>query len=423
MNIPSDLLRGKKVALGVSGSISAYKSAEILRLFIKAGAEVRVVMSDAAQKFITPLTLEALSRNAVLIEGGESWASDHNHIGLAHWADVLLIAPASAHTINKLANGLADNLLTQSALAFAGAKLIAPAANTQMLHNPITQGSLKMLSLAGFELIATQSKELACQSVGDGALAEPIQIFYATARVLLQEPFWHDRRVIVTGGGTVEKIDDVRYLSNFSSGKMASALATALYLRGADVNLIATRRETALPPIHTIDVHDTQEMLEYLNDSIRIAKKGKLSKPSLMHQEQIGLIQKRPYLFMAAAVSDYVPRFPQHGKLKKSDLGSSWTLELEQNIDVLSELNKEGITTVAFKAEMDAAHAHQNATALLSAKGADAVCLNLLESSDSFGTEIHQIDFITSEGTQILPKADKLTLALRLLDAAKNLEA
>ncbi len=423
MTIAPDLLRGKKIALGVSGSISAYKSAEIVRLFIKAGAEVRVVMSDAAQKFITPLTLETLSRRTVLVEGGESWASDHNHIGLAHWADLLLIAPASAHTINKLANGLADNLLTQSALAFAGPKLLAPAANTQMLHNPITQGSLKMLNLSGFELIATQSKELACQSVGDGALAEPIQIFFAAARALLKEPFWEDRRVIVTGGGTVEKIDDVRYLSNFSSGKMASALATALYLRGADVNLIATRKEEVLPPIHTIDVTGTQEMFEYLEESVRIAKKGKLSKPSLMHQEQISLIQKRPFLFMAAAVSDYVPRYPQHGKLKKSDLGASWSLELEQNIDILSDLGKEGITTVAFKAEMDAANAHQNATALLDAKRVDAVCLNLLEGTKSFGTEIHQIDFITRSQTQILPKADKLTLALHLLDAAKRLEA
>ncbi len=423
MMIPETLLAGKKIALGVSGSISAYKSAEIVRLFVKAGAEVRVVMSESACRFITPLTLETLSRNRVLLENNESWADDHNHIGLATWADLLLIAPATANTLNKLANGLADNLLTQTALACPGTKLLAPAANTNMIHNPITQASLKMLGISGYETVATQTKELACQSVGDGALAEPLAIFWHGARLLLKEPFWEERRVIVTGGGTVEKIDEVRYVSNFSSGKMASALASALYLKGADVNLISTRRESGLPPIHTIDVESSEEMHEYLVNSIRIAKKGKLSKPSLMHNEQIALIQKTPYLFMAAAVSDYVPQFPQSGKIKKGDIGETWQLPLKQNIDLLASIDKSGITTLAFKAEMDAAHARENATNLLTSKGVDAVCLNLLENSGSFGTSENAIDFITAAGMTSLPKADKLTLSLSLLDAAKGLEA
>ncbi|MEA3521345.1 MAG: bifunctional phosphopantothenoylcysteine decarboxylase/phosphopantothenate--cysteine ligase CoaBC [Campylobacterota bacterium] len=420
--ISPNLLQGKKVLLGITGSISAYKSAELVRLFIKAGAEVRVVMSEASKKFITPLTLETLSHNRVLDESSESWADDHNHINITEWADLYLIAPCSAHTLAKLSNGLADNLLSQCALADPKIKLLAPAANTNMLNNPITQASLKMLGIANYEFVATQTKELACQTTGDGALADPINIFWHASRLLLQEEFWKNRRVIVTGGGTIEKIDDVRYLSNFSSGKMASALATALYLKGADVNLIATRFENTLPKdIHTIDVQDSAEMHEYLVDSIRIAKKGVMSKASLMSSEQIQLIQKEPYLFMAAAVSDYIPVFAQEGKLKKSDIGETWELPLKQNSDLLSNIDKNGLKTIAFKAEMDSKTATHNASSLIDSKNVDAVCLNLLENSQSFGTSDNQIDFITAKGIKPLPKSDKLSLSLDILHEAKEL--
>jgi len=422
VRVPETLLKGKKILLGVTGSISAYKSAEIVRLFVKTGADVRVVMSEAAKKFITPLTLEALSHNKVLDETSESWADDNNHINITQWADLYLIAPCSAHTIAKLANGLADNLLTQCALADPKLKLLAPAANTHMLHNPITQASLKMLKIANYEFVETQTKELACQTTGDGALADPTNIFWHASRLLLQEEFWKDRRVIVTGGGTIEKIDDVRYLSNFSSGKMASSLATALYLKGADVNLIATRFEDDIAKdIHIIDVEDSAEMFEYLSDSIRIAKKGVMSKASLMDTDQIHLIQKEPFVFMAAAVSDYIPAFAQEGKLKKSDIGDSWDLPLKKNMDILSSINKDGIKTIAFKAEMDSENALHNAALLIDTKEVDAVCLNLLQNSQSFGTNDNQIDFITAKGIRPLEKTDKLTLSLKLLDEAKEL--
>jgi phosphopantothenoylcysteine decarboxylase/phosphopantothenate--cysteine ligase len=275
-----------------------------------------------------------------------------------------------------------------------------------------------MLSIANYEVVGTQVKELACQTTGDGAMAEPINIFYQGARLLLKDRYWENRRVIVTGGGTVEKIDDVRYISNFSSGKMASALATALYLKGADVNLIASRYESNLPlQMHKIHVDDTQEMLEYITDSIRVAKKGVLSKASLMNDEQIHLIQKTPYLFMAAAVSDYIPTFPQNGKMKKETLGATYALQLKQNIDILSSLNKEGITTIAFKAEMDAHNAFENAKALIERKGVDAVCLNLLKDSNSFGSSDNAIELITKEKNIILERNDKLTLSLKLLEA------
>lgn len=419
MQIPTNLLAGKKILLGVTGSIAAYKSLELLRLYIKAGAEVRVVMTSSAKKFVQPLSFEALSRNRVLDDTNESWADDFNHIKISQWADLFVISPVTANTIAKLANGIADTMLTQCALAYPGLKLLAPSANTNMIQNPMIQASLKMLAIANYEIIATQTKELACQVVGEGAMAEPLEVFWHSARALLKNDFWEDRRVIVTGGGTIEKLDDVRTISNRSSGKMASALATALFLRGADVNLIATRFENNLPTaIHTIDVEGSEEMGEYLEDSIRIAKKGKLSKASLIHDAPIALIQKVPYLFMAAAVSDYLPTHPQNGKLKKAMLGESWNIEMKQNIDLLTASNKEGIKTVAFKAETDSSTATDNAKKLLEHKGADAVCLNIIDENNPFGSDSNQIDFITANGSLSLPKCDKLTLSLHLLDQA-----
>ena len=422
MKIPADLLKGKRVLLGVTGSIAAYKSLELVRLYIKAGAEVKVVMTDAAKRFVTPLSFETLSRNEVLHSGSESWASRHNHIQAAEDADIMVIAPATANTIAKLANAIADNLLLQCALAFPGLKLIAPSANTNMLRHPISQANLKMLGVAHYEIVATQTKELACQTTGDGAMAEPLEVFWHSARILLKNDFWSHRRVIVTGGGTVERLDDVRYLSNFSSGKMASALAVALYLRGADVNLIATRFDDGLPQsMHTLDVEGSEEMAEYLEDSIRVAKKGMMSRPSLITDEPVHLIQKTPYLFMAAAVSDYVPSHPQQGKLKKEALGDTWTPTLVQNRDLIGTADKTGIKTVAFKAEFDEAEALNNAKKALKAKGVDAVCLNVLSASQGFGSDDNAITFITADAETELPRCDKLSLSLRMLEEAERL--
>ncbi len=422
MKIPADLLEGKRILLGVSGSIAAYKSLELVRLFVKAGADVTVVMTDAAKRFVTPLSFETLSRSEVLHSGNESWSTRHNHIQSAEDADVMVIAPASANTIAKLANAIADNLLLQCALAFPGLKLLAPSANTNMMHHPITQANLKMLGVANYEMIPTQTKELACRTTGDGAMAEPLEVFWHTARALLKNGFWSHRRVIVTGGGTIERIDDVRYLSNFSSGKMASALATALFLRGADVNLIATRFDGDLPQImHKLEVESSDEMAEYLTDSVRIAKKGMMSKPSLITDEPIHLIQKTPYLFMAAAVSDYVPAQPQRGKMKKAALGETWTLTLKQNRDIVASIDKEGIKTVAFKAELDAESAAANAAKALNEKDVDAVALNVLGEENGFGSDENSITFITETARILLPKSDKLSVSLALVDEAAAL--
>ena len=422
MLIPTTLLTNKKILLGLTGSIAVYKSLELVRFLTKAGAEVKIVMSESSKKFVTSLTFETLCSYQVLDDTNESWTNDHNHIKATEWCDLFVIAPVTANTIAKLANGIADNMLLQCALAYPNKKILAPSANTNMLNNPLTKANLKMLAIANYELVDTQTKELACKTTGDGAMAEPLEIFWQCARELLKDEFWEDRRVIVTGGGTIEKIDDVRYLSNFSSGKMASSLATALYCKGADVNLISTKFEANLPlDMHKIDVTSTSEMLEYLQDSIRIAQKGKLSKPSLMDAQQIELIQKKPYLFMAAAVSDYVPEFAQDGKLKKDMLGESWELKLKQNIDILNSIDKSNITTVAFKAEMDANSASTNASKLLDTKRVDAVCLNLLKDSSSFGSDENQIDFIKADAITQLKSTDKLSISFDILEHSKKL--
>ena len=412
------LLKNKKILVGVTGSIAIYKTLELIRLYVKAGAQVRVIMTDGAKKFINPITFEAISQNKVLDESSENWdkTQDYNHIDIGKWSDIFVIAPASANTINALANGLGNNLLLQTALAYPRMKLIAPAANTNMLKNPITQASLKMLKLCNYEIISSQTKELVCKDVGDGAMAEPNDIFDATCRELLKDEYWINRKVVLSGGGTLEKIDDVRYLSNFSSGKMASSLARALYYKGADVCLVSTRGYENLPKdIHIIKVESSDEMYEYLVDSLRVAKKGVLTKPTLMDNSTPTLIMKKPFLFMVAAVSDYVPAFPQDGKLKKELIGTSWTLELKQNMDILKSLDKEGIISIGFKAEMDETTALNSATRMLENKNLDGVCLNILNEENSFGSENNNIELILKDSSFEF-KGTKLDVSLNILE-------
>lgn len=412
------LLKNKKILVGVTGSIAIYKTLDLIRLYVKAGAIVRVIMTEGAKKFINPITFEAISQNKVLDESNENWdkTQDYNHIDIGKWSDIFVIAPASANTINALANGLGNNLLLQTALAYPRIKLIAPAANTNMLKNPITQASLKMLKLCNYEVISSQTKELVCKDVGDGAMAEPADIFDVTCKELLKDEYWINRRVVISGGGTVEKIDDVRYLSNFSSGKMASNLAKALYYKGADVCLVSTRGYENLPKdIHLIKVQSSNEMYEYLVDSIRVAKKGILTKPTLMDSSTPTLILKKPFLFMVAAVSDYVPAFPQDGKLKKELIGNSWNLELKQNMDILKSLPKEGIVSIGFKAEMDETTALNSANRMLENKNLDGVCLNILNEENSFGSENNNIELILKNSSYEF-KGTKLEVSLNILE-------
>ena len=419
-----NLLKNKNILLAVTGSIAIYKSLELIRLYIKAGANVRVIMTNGAKKFINPITFETISQNKILDEQSEDWSLDtiNNHIAIGKWADIFVFAPATANTINKLANGIADNLVLQTALAYPNIKLLCPAANTNMMKNPLTLASLKMLKLCNFKLINTVSKELACRDIGDGAMADVEDIFHATTRELLKDEYWIDRKVVLNGGGSVEKIDDVRFISNFSSGKMAVGIATALYYKGADVFFIKTpsSKGTTISQIHELSIDTTSDMKDFIVDAIRIAKKGKLSDATLMDSSTVELIQKKPYFFSVAAISDYTPTFPQIGKMKKDDIGDTWDLKLKKNIDILDSIDKNDIYSIGFKAEMNKDNAKQNATSMLKSKNIDAVCLNTLDNSTSFGSDDNSIELITKSSNIQLPSNDKLSLSLQLLDSLKE---
>ncbi len=395
-----ELLKGKKILLGVTGSIAIYKSLELIRLFIKSGAEVKVVMSEEAKRFITPLTFETLSQNTVLHVETESWAQELSHIHTGKWADLFVIAPVSVNTINKLSHGIADNLLTQTAIAFTKAVILAPSANTNMMLHPITQESLKKLSSLGYEIIEPQSKLLACNDEGVGALADVEDIFYACARRLLKQSFWENRSVIITGGGTYEKIDDVRCLTNFSSGKQAVALALAYYIYGANVTLITTAHKPHCASITSLHVKSSSELYTALVSKMNDVKAA----------------QKTPYLLMAAAVSDFVPAEPCNGKLKKESLEETPSLKLKRNLDILETLPKEGFKMIGFKAEMDANLAFSHAYAMLMKKNIDAVCLNILSDTNTFGSEHNEVSFITKETTHTLTLASKFDIARQIVE-------
>ena len=416
------ILKDKKILLGVTGSIAIYKSLELLREFVKNGAIVKVIMTPSAKKFISPLTFEAAGSQKVLDDESQDWTNRNNHIDVCKDYDIFVIAPATANTINKLSHGIADNILLESALAFNKPKIIAPAANTNMYQNNFTQASLKLLRLNGYKIVEPITKELACKTVGIGALADVKTIFYKSARELLKDSFWSDRYAIVTGGGTIEKIDDVRFISNFSSGKQAKALATALYLKGAEVEFITTKDFEDHLLIKKYRVQSTQEMYEVLKERVKIAKRGVIKKPDLLNSlDTPKLIQKKPYLFMAAAVSDYKPKFPQDGKLKKDSLGDEWSLKLTKNIDILKSIDKDGVITIGFKAETDTKNALESAKKMLKEKGIDAVCLNIVKGATYFGSDKNRIFYISKKSSFESPLKSKLELSFDLSEVVKEL--
>jgi len=421
----TNLLKNRRIGLAVTASVSIYKALELVRLYKKAGADVRVVMSEEAKKFISPIMFESLSGHVVLHSQTESWADEieggvSNHIGLAKWAEVFVVAPATANTIAKLANAIADNLLLQTLLASTAPKVLAPAANTNMIEHPITKANIKMLTLCGYEVVDSVSKLLACGDEGKGALAQVEDIFLATARALLREEFWEHRNAIVTGGGTIERIDDVRYIGNFSSGKMADALAVALYVRGADVRLLSSKSSLNSNLVKTIPFESGEELQAKIAALVDGAKSLKSTKPSLLTNEPVQTVSKTPYLFMASAVGDFAPKKKISGKLKKEGL-ETLTLELVKTTDIIKTLSKEGIKTLAFKAERDAKSAVSAAKAALESKGVDAVCLNVLGEGVDFGSDENEVTVFDKNGESKIERADKLFVALQILECAKRL--
>ena len=400
-------LKDTKITLCVSSSISFYKAFEILSLLRHANAKVRVAMSEQTLKFCSPLAFEALSGECVLVGDNKPLA----HIEYAK-CDLMIIAPATANTINKIALGIADNAMLSCILACRAPKLIAPAANTAMLENPATQNSLKVLKERGFVVVNSCEKTLACGDVGKGALASPKDIVLSAARMLgansrissvnSRIPTKNSRisKVIITAGACYEMIDDVRAITNLSSGKMGLALAFAYYLRGFDVTLISSAQN--LPK--------SMENLEFLSfkssaDLLEILKNKKLAKDDL--------------LVMAAAISDYIPSKKAKGKIKKS--GANLNLELKENIDILSSLKELKCKKIGFKMEMDEQSALSSAKNMLENKALDAVCLNVLKAQNYFGSEQNEVLFITKNSQKMLKMASKHEIAAQIVGLSENL--
>lgn len=400
-------LKDIKITLCVSSSISFYKAFEILSLLRHANAKVRVAMSEQTLKFCSPLAFEALSGECVLVGDNKPLA----HIEYAK-CDLMIIAPATANTINKIALGIADNAMLSCILACRAPKLIAPAANTAMLENPATQNSLKVLKEHGFMVVNSCEKTLACGDVGKGALASPKDIVLSAARMLgansrissinSRIPSANSRisKVIITAGACYEMIDDVRAITNLSSGKMGLALAFAYYLRGFDVTLISSAQN--LPK--------SMENLEFLSfkssaDLLEILKNKKLEKDDL--------------LVMAAAISDYIPTKKAKGKIKKSV--TNLNLELKENIDILSSLKELKCKKIGFKMEMDEQSALSSAKNMLENKALDAVCLNVLKAQNYFGSEQNEVLFITKNSQKMLKMASKHEIATQIAGLSENL--
>ncbi len=410
------LLENKRILLLVSGSIAAYKSLELVRLLFKSGASIQVVMSEGAKKFIKPLSFEALSHHKVLHDRNEKWYYNHqnklhhNHIACAANADLLIFAPLSANSLSKIAHALADNIVSATFLACASPKILAPSMNTNMLHSPIVQSHLKRLKDSNHIILDTQNGLLACDTKGDGAMAEPLEILFKAAQTLLKDAYFENREVIVMGGASVEKIDSVRTISNLSSGIQASALALALYFKGAKVTLIASNFPTPLPKgIKSVLVSDTASYENALNSATKNLQKHAL----------------KPLLFNLAAISDYVPKTSFNYKLKKSDLGQTLNIECVQNKDLLASVNPNQFVKIGFKAEDDQQNAIKNAQNLLkpfqdNGKDCSVAALNLIKDSRPFGSLENELWLFSHKKTQKIPSMNKLEASFKILDFIKD---
>lgn len=378
------------VLIGVTGSIAIYKTCELIRMFIKRGDKVRVIMSEASTKFISPLIFEALTRNKVLIEKNEDWSNELNHIDFAKWADIYIIAPATANTVNKAANGIADNLLLQTYLACTSPTLFAPAANTNMYLHPTTQESFKKLNI-----IEANAGLLACGDEGIGKMADVQEIFLRALREVNKDSFWENKKVVVTAGGSIEKIDDVRFISNFSSGKMGEAIAKAFYIKGANVTLISSKEHNLTKEIKQIKVMSADDYYKAI------------------------LNENPDFLIMAAAIVDYKPKYTP-GKLKKEKIGEKFCLEMEKNIDILETLKDKKFKKIGFKAEVDEKNAINSAKNALNKKNLDAICLNLL-TKNNFGSDENEIIFLTKDKEIKFDQDKKENIAFRIVESAKSI--
>ena len=372
------MLQGKKIVLGITGSIAAYKAAVLTRLLVKAGAEVKVVMTNPAKDFITPLTLSTLSKNPVLTEFIKDETGQwNNHVELGLWADIILIAPASANSIAKMANGICDNLLSAVYLSARCPVFLAPAMDLDMLAHASTQENLKKLTSFGNHLINPAFGELASGLIGTGRMAEPEEIVSHLESHFKNSQKLKGKTVLVTAGPTHEAIDPVRFIGNHSSGKMGFAIAESLADCGAQVNLITgpTNQHTSHPGISVKRILTAEDM----------------------YNACVELFPKTDIAVLAAAVADYKPTAIADQKIKKKD--ENLVLELTKTHDIAASLGKlkhNGQVIVGFALETE--HEKSNAVKKLESKNFDLIVLNSLNDSGAgFGHDTNKISIIDKQ--------------------------
>ena len=389
---------GKTVLLGVTGCIAAYKSCEIVRALQKAGVHVKVVMTEHATEFVGPTTFRALTHEKVAVGLFDDPEDPIHHVSLAQEADAFLIAPCTANVIAKIANGIADDLLTTTALATTAPLIIAPAMNVNMYDNGATRYNIGKLHIRGARIVEAGDGYLACGDVGKGRLADIEDIVGATLDELGVRRDLDGRRVMVTAGPTVEPIDPVRYISNRSSGKTGYAIARAAALRGADVTLVSGPVSLPAPEgVRVVRVRTAHEMLEAAEGAFRDAD----------------------IAVFAAAVADMRPRAVSNRKLKKGRDGDELgAIELVENPDILATLaaRKDRQVVVGFAAETN--DVVPNAEAKLAAKRADFVVANQVGEGMAFGTDDNAVWFVDAEEIEELPRMPKSRLADEILDKA-----
>ena len=395
------MLKGKTVLLGVTGGIAAYKAAALASALVKQHAAVEVVMTKNATQFVTPLTFEQLTGRRTMVDTFDrNYSHQVEHISLATLTDLVIIAPATANVAAKLAHGLADDMLTTTVLACRCPKLIAPAMNTNMYENPVTQDNLQTLRHYGWEVIEPASGRLACGTSGPGKMPEPEDLLQHVLRHLAMPHDLEGKKVVVTAGPTQEALDPVRYLTNHSSGKMGYALARAAMLRGAEVTLISGPTAIAPPPFVTVvPVRSAQDMFEAV----------------AAHAPEADLI------FKAAAVADYTPAEYVDNKIKKKD--GDLSIPLKRTTDILKYLGEHrrpGQVICGFSMETE--NMLENSRAKLEKKNVDMICANNLKQTGAgFGVDTNVITLITRDGATELPLMSKDDAASAILDSALQL--
>jgi phosphopantothenoylcysteine decarboxylase / phosphopantothenate---cysteine ligase len=371
-------LKNKKILLGVSGSIAAYKSALLIRLLIKEGAEVQVIMTDSAKDFITPLTLATLSKNPVLSSFTKGDSGEwNNHVELGLWADVMVIAPASAHTLAKCANGIADNLLIATYFSARCPVFFAPAMDLDMYKHPSTLDNLRKLQSYNNEIIQAEHGELASGLVGEGRLAEPEHIVHSLERHFAKNEMLKGKKVLITAGPTQEPIDPVRFISNHSSGKMGYAIAEAFEMAGCEVRLVSG--PVSIPQPIGINIEKVQSARE-------------------MYDAAAQYFDESDIIILSAAVADYTPAVVADKKIKKKE--DHFNIELTKTIDIAATLGKHkraGQIIVGFALETD--NEFENAKGKLERKNFDMVVLNSLQDKGAgFRYDTNKVKIIDREG-------------------------